>query len=223
LHSARVKAAFGKEVPQSAPQLRPFQDSDLQDAYQLDQACFPPGVAYSRSELGAYVRMRNAKAWVAELTERGEPSLAGFVIGCRDGCVQGHIITVDVAPDWRRRGVGSMLMDAVENWMRDEGGEMVYLETAEDNLPAQSFYLKRGYAKLRRVEGYYADGAAAWLMAKNLPGKSEQKAAAVSSRQKIVGSSSRQEARAEANAKIRTQKGGCHTGRRNRTDLQKVR
>ena len=54
-------------MPQAAPQLRPFQDSDLQDAYQLDQACFPPGVAYSRSELGAYARMRNAKAWVAEL------------------------------------------------------------------------------------------------------------------------------------------------------------
>ena len=112
--------------------------------------------------------MRNAKTWVAE---RGKTSLAGFVIACRDGRAQGHIITVDVAPDWRRRGLGSMLMDAAENWIGEQGGEVVYLETAEDNLPAQAFYLKRGYAKLRRIEDYYANGAAAWLMAKTLDAK----------------------------------------------------
>jgi [ribosomal protein S18]-alanine N-acetyltransferase len=166
----RILAALGEEGPRATPQLRPFRTSDLEDAYELDQVCFPPGVAYSRSDLGAYVRMRNAKAWVAELAERGEASLAGFVIACRDGGSQGHIITVDVAPAWRRRAVGTLLMDAAENWMRQQGGEIVYLETAVDNVPAQSFYLKRGYAKLRRIEDYYADGAAAWLMAKTLGG-----------------------------------------------------
>jgi [ribosomal protein S18]-alanine N-acetyltransferase len=172
LHPAHAKAAFGKEEPRAAPQLRPFRTSDLQDAYALDQVCFPPGVAYSRNELSAYVRMRNAKTWVAELAQRGETSLAGFVIACRDGPAQGHIITVDVAPAWRRHSVGTRLMDAAENWLRQEGAEIVYLETAEHNLPAQSFYLKRGYATLRGIEDYYADGAAAWLMAKTL-GKEE--------------------------------------------------
>ncbi len=167
----RVQAAFGKEKTAAAPQLRPFRTGDLEDAFRLDQVCFAPGIAYSRAELGAFVRMRGAKAWVAELAERGETSLAGFVIVCRDGGAQGHIITVDVAPAWRRHGVGSTLMEAAEDWLRQQGGETVYLETAEENLPAQSFYLKRGYAKLRRIEDYYADGAAAWLMLKNLGGE----------------------------------------------------
>jgi [ribosomal protein S18]-alanine N-acetyltransferase len=171
LHPAHAKAAFGKEEPQATPQLRPFRTSDLQDACVLDQICFPPGVAYSRGELSAYVRMRNAKAWVAEIAQRGETSLAGFVIACRDGPAEGHIITIDVAPAWRRHSVGTMLMDAAENWLHQEGAEIVYLETAEPNLPAQSFYLKRGYATLRGIEDYYADGAAAWLMAKALGGK----------------------------------------------------
>lgn len=45
---------------------------------------------------------------------------------------------------------------------------MIYLETAEDNLIAQRFYQARGYAKVQRVEGYYANGQAAWVMAKTL-------------------------------------------------------
>jgi ribosomal-protein-alanine N-acetyltransferase len=171
LHHVAVKPALGKEHPQATPQLRPFQVSDLKDAYQLDQVCFPPGIAYSRSELGAYVRMRGARAWVAELAERGETNLAGFVIVCRDRGGQGHVITIDVAPAWRRRAVGTLLIDAAEDWLRQQGGESVYLETAEENTSAQAFYLKRGYAKLRRLEDYYADGSAAWLMAKNLGGK----------------------------------------------------
>lgn len=182
MHHVGVKPAFGKEQPQATPQLRPFRISDLEDAYRLDQLCFPPGIAYSRSELGAFVRMRGAKTWVAELVEYGETSLAGFVIVCQDeGGGQGHVITVDVAPAWRRRSVGTLLMDAAEDWLREQGGETVFLETAEHNTSAQAFYLKRGYSKLRRIEDYYADGSPAWLMAKNLGGK--ESAEAESSRQ----------------------------------------
>ena len=171
MHHVGVKPAFGKEHPQATPQLRPFRISDLEDAYRLDQTCFPPLIAYSRSELGAFVRMRGAQAWVAELADRGETSLAGFVIVCRDRGGQGHVITVDVAAAWRRRAVGTLLMDAAEDWLRQQGGDTVFLETAEDNTSAQAFYLKRGYSKLRRIEDYYADGSPAWLMAKNIGAK----------------------------------------------------
>lgn len=163
-----IHAALGEEGPRGTPQLRLFRASDLEDAYRLDQVCFAPGIAYSRADLSAYVRMRNARAWVVEVAEPGQTSLAGFVVACRDGRAQGHIITIDVAPAWRRHGVGTMLMDAAENWLSQQGGDIVYLETAEENLPAQEFYFKRGYVKLRRIEDYYADGAAAWLMAKEL-------------------------------------------------------
>jgi len=160
--------AFSLEASAATPQLRPFRISDLEEAHRLDQVCFAPGIAYSRADLSAYVRMRNAKAWVAEVVERGHTSLAGFVIANHGRSAQGHIITVDVSPRWRRHGVGTLLMDAAEGWLRQQGAEIVYLETAEDNLPAQTFYLRRGYAKLRWIENYYADGVAAWLMAKSL-------------------------------------------------------
>ena len=45
---------------------------------------------------------------------------------------------------------------------------LIGLETAEDNLPAQQFYAKRGYRKVDEIEGYYGDGSTAWVMVKEL-------------------------------------------------------
>jgi [ribosomal protein S18]-alanine N-acetyltransferase len=151
-----------------APNLREYRPSDLGALHQLDQICFAPGVAYSRAEIAGYVRRPGAKTWVAESAEGQRREIIGFVIAHCDRRRQGHIITLDVAPQWRRRSVATQLMDAAESWMQRHGTELVSLETAEDNLAAQSFYLMRGYVKLRRIEHYYGTGEAAWLMAKPL-------------------------------------------------------
>lgn len=155
--------------------LREFQPSDLDALYELDQVCFPPGIAYSREEIAAYIRRPGARTWVVDNTRQPE-TVAGFVISHCGRNRRGHIITLDVAPEWRRQAIGSRLMDAAEGWMRDHGAERVSLETAEDNLRAQAFYLQRGYVKLRRIEHYYGTGAAAWLMAKALPAGAALKA-----------------------------------------------
>lgn len=157
-------------MPRSASaalRLRAYQASDLDALYQLDQTCFAPGVAYSRAEIAAYLRRLDSKAWIAETTSESR-EIAGFVIASCDRRRQGHIITVDVAPAWRRRAVGSLLMQAAEDWVRRQGGTEIFLETAQDNLVAQAFYLRRGYARLRRIEDYYGKDAAAWLMGKAL-------------------------------------------------------
>jgi ribosomal-protein-alanine N-acetyltransferase len=76
-----------------------------------------------------------------------------------------------VAEDWRRGGVGTVLMNAAEAWAREQGARFVYLETAEDNAAAQNFYRRRGYQKLRALENYYGNGLAAWVMVKRLSGR----------------------------------------------------
>jgi [ribosomal protein S18]-alanine N-acetyltransferase len=152
----------------AAVRLRAYQASDLDALYHLDQLCFPAGVAYSRSEIARYLGRLDSKAWLAELLSEGGKELAGFVIASCDRRRQGHIITLDVAPAWRRRAVGSLLMEAAEDWVRRRGGREIHLETAEDNLVAQAFYLRRGYARLQRIEDYYGKGGAAWLMGKAL-------------------------------------------------------
>jgi ribosomal-protein-alanine N-acetyltransferase len=80
----------------------------------------------------------------------------------------GHIVTIDVLEGWRRRRVGSLLMDAAEHWAGEQKLLFVYLETAENNTAAQRFFAARGYRKVNSVENYYSDGAAAWVMMKRV-------------------------------------------------------
>ena len=144
--------------------LRDVRSEDLETLYGIDQACFVPGISYSREALGEFIGHRRSRTWVAE--EKGE--VVGFLIAERQARQAAHIVTIDVVESWRRRCVGSLLMDAAEDWAREQKLVLVYLEAAENNVPAQSFYEARGYRKVDHVPNYYADGASALIMLKRL-------------------------------------------------------
>ena len=146
--------------------LRDFRPEDLETLYRIDQACFAPGISYPREALSEFIGNRRSRTWVAE--ETGE--VAGFLIAERQAQGVAHIVTIDVLESWRRRRVGSSLMDAAEEWARDQKLVLVYLETAENNAPARNFYEARGYRKVDHVRNYYSDGASAWIMLKWLKG-----------------------------------------------------
>ncbi len=147
--------------------LRAFRSDDLEKLYKIDQACFAPGISYPLEELSRFITQRGSRTWVAE--ESGE--ISGFLIAERLAQRVAHIVTIDVVDGRRRRGVGSLLMDAAEYWARAQGLMLVYLETAENNTAAQAFYEARGYRKVDSVANYYSDGASAWVMLKWLKGK----------------------------------------------------
>ncbi|TAM84122.1 MAG: GNAT family N-acetyltransferase [Acidobacteria bacterium] len=144
--------------------IRDFQPSDLPILSKIDQACFPPGISYSREELAGYIAFRSARTWVAE--EQG--SIVGFLVVNREPAGVGHIITIDVVEGARRQGTGRRLMKVAEGWARKARLQVIYLETAEDNLTAQCFYLGLGYRTLNKIERYYSNGQTAWVMVKHL-------------------------------------------------------
>lgn len=144
--------------------IRNFRPSDLQTLYHIDQACFPPGIAYPKHELTQFVTMHGARTWVAE----SNGDTIGFLIACLESRTAVHIVTIDVVALARRKGAGRALMDAAENWARTQKAQVIYLETAEDNAVAQQFYEFRGYFRVEKVDGYYSNGQAAWVMAKRL-------------------------------------------------------
>jgi [ribosomal protein S18]-alanine N-acetyltransferase len=144
--------------------IRPFQASDLPTLSEIDRRCFSPGIAYSKEELESFISHRSSSTWVAE----ADGEIAGFLVASRQPPRVGHIITIDVDDAWRRRGVGSSLMDAAEAWALKARLGLMYLETAEDNLAAQEFYEARGYRKVDKVDRYYSNSLAAWVMVKRL-------------------------------------------------------
>jgi|SRR5215471_15996535 len=148
------------------PMLRDFQPEDFESLWHMDQECFPPGISYSQEELRAYMVYRGSFTLVAA----DEKDILGFIVA-NNGAI-GHIITIDVGPQARRSGVGSMLLRGAEDRLRAGGSRSVGLEAAVDNIAALSFYKRHGYAVIRTWPRYYSNGVDALVLRKSLCGRS---------------------------------------------------
>lgn len=144
--------------------LRDFRRSDFESIWQLDQECFPPGIAYSRSELRGFLAAKTAETIVVERDGR----VVAFVLGWRQGRTEGHVITLDVTTWARRQGLGRRLMAELEDRLRVAGVTRVQLETAVTNTLAVRFYERLGYRKVAQLRSYYGSGRHAWRMQKTL-------------------------------------------------------
>jgi [ribosomal protein S18]-alanine N-acetyltransferase len=144
--------------------IRDFTADDFEALWRMDQECFPPGVAYSKQELKAYIRHRGGFTLVAVDADRDKTQ--GFIVA-HTGPV-GHIVTIDVDPNARRTGLGSALLSAAEERLRVSGSGSVGLETAVDNVSALAFYKRHGYNVVRTWPRYYSNGVDALVLKKDL-------------------------------------------------------
>jgi GNAT superfamily N-acetyltransferase len=55
------------------------------------------------------------------------------------------LISMWVAPDVRRMGVGAILVDAVMTWARSNGVSRLLLDVADGNAPAIALYVRKGF------------------------------------------------------------------------------
>jgi [ribosomal protein S18]-alanine N-acetyltransferase len=163
--------------------IRDYQAADFDRLWQIDQLCFPEGIAYTQMDLTGFIMKRNAVTLVAEAqpatpmrigTLRPEALsrsavIAGFVVAHPIRGRIGRILTLDIAPESRRLGLASQLMQECEQRLRTIGCTEVYLETAVNNEAALGLYRKLGYLILRILPKYYsAQSLDAFLMAKRL-------------------------------------------------------
>jgi len=153
--------------------IRPYRAADFDRLWEIDQACFPPGISYSQMELSGFITRRNAITLVAEpAASDHQPPAAGGVAAfavAQPYRKSGRILTLDVLPEVRRSGLGSRLMLQCEARLQARGCSEIYLETAVDNDAALKLYHKLGYRILRTLPGYYhAHGLDAFLMGKKL-------------------------------------------------------
>ena len=70
---------------------------------------------------------------------------------------EAHISTIAAHHDWRRRGIGELLIASMIDAGAEIGAQMVTLEVRLSNLNAQSLYRKYGFEVTGRRKGYYSD------------------------------------------------------------------
>lgn len=81
----------------------------------------------------------------------------------------GHILSIAVKRDFRRRGIGSELMRGILEVFYRKGIRRVDLEVRESNHSALEFYRKLGFQEKGLIKGYYRDGDDAVMMSRDFP------------------------------------------------------
>ena len=163
-----TRDAHSKDAPDlSRIALRGFEAKDLSELLRLDARCFPPLISYSRAELQFFLRHPRSTTVVAE----ADGHIAAFCVvdwKLESGRKIGHFITIDVAPEFRRNGLGGRLMQTGEAKLAEMGCVAIMLEVAANNAGAQAFYERLGYRQTGWIPGYYADGTNGLVMRKTL-------------------------------------------------------
>lgn len=114
---------------------------------------------------GIHVRRSDAPQEIAKKLQR-DPDL--FLIAEEDGRVigavmggfdgrRGMVYHLAVAAEHRRRGVGSALMQALEQRLHEKGCIRYYLLVTKDNAEAHSFYDRNGWQRMDNVCVYGKD------------------------------------------------------------------
>ena len=157
--------------------IRKYRAADFDRLWQIDQLCFPSGIAYTQMELNGFIMRRNAITLVGELAS-GDPEenssaerqrIVGFVVAHPIRRKYGRILTLDILPEARRSGLATKLMNVCEERLRSLGCSEMYLETAVNNEPAIRLYRKLGYQILRTIPNYYSSHSLdAYQMGKRL-------------------------------------------------------
>jgi len=128
---------------------RSVQARDLPAIYEIEKTSFRE--PYPPSFIDTLAHLNPETFLVAE--ENGR--IVGYVVATLQEESLGHIISIAVSPDRRRRGVGSALALRILEALRKSGVESVRLEVRRSNGVAQRFYEKLGFKKAWVIKNYY--------------------------------------------------------------------
>lgn len=85
----------------------------------------------------------------------GDPkTIKGFVVA-QLAADEAEILSIGVAPDWQRAGLGVRLIEGLIRASRRGEAQKIFLEVAEDNAAARALYAKLGFQEIGRRKGYY--------------------------------------------------------------------
>ena len=100
------------------------------------------------------------------LVAKANSDIAGFIIAqveIENNLLFCHIITINVAPHYRRKGIATNMLQEIENILKQKGMSECHLEVREDNSTALKLYQKSGYQKVGRLEKYYGKAHGVYL------------------------------------------------------------
>lgn len=150
------------------PVLRDAVFADVLELARLDRICFPHH-AYSADLILKFLELYLP----CVVAEEGDGSIQGFAMVMPEVDERtGILVTLDVAPEVRRRGLGTLMMGWCARVLLDlvPSIDLMWLTVASRNEGARAFYDRRGFREVDSIEGYYKDDDAVVMVHLDLPG-----------------------------------------------------
>jgi ribosomal-protein-alanine N-acetyltransferase len=134
---------------------------DLHEVLEIERASF--GNPWTSALFLQELRIPFSRILVIRSGETPDASIAGYL--CRWLVAdEVHILNVAVHPDYRRHGVGLLLMQEALREARVRAAESVTLEVRRSNVGARRLYESLGFEEVGVRRNYYGGGEDALIM-----------------------------------------------------------
>lgn len=133
----------------------------LNKLYSIEKQCFEQE-AFTKQQLTYLIADSNTIG----LTALVNGEIVGFAIArvyVRRNVTFGHILTIDVDPAYRQKGIAQKLLLKIEAILIERGIKECRLEVRENNVAAIRLYQKLGYTKIGKLEKYYGTAHGLYL------------------------------------------------------------
>jgi len=125
-------------------------EEDLPTIYEIERRSFKD--PYPPFFIEMLLKLNCETSLVAE----NEKRVVGYLIATKDRST-GHIVSIAVLPEERRKTVGRTLLEKALEVLRRLEVETVRLEVRRSNREAQKFYEAQGFEYNHEIVGYYGD------------------------------------------------------------------
>ncbi len=146
------------------PGIRHAKKEDLNDLFALENICFKEET-FHKKQLEYLLLKARSMVLVASI----DGSIAGsMIILLRDNINNARIYSLNVHPEYRRKGLGSLFMDTALELLKKKGYKKITLEVGVNNRAAQNLYSSKGFHMDKMLSNYYKNGDDALHFIKNL-------------------------------------------------------
>ncbi len=152
-------------APMTEYSIRPLTEKQTKEVLKLNLRCFKAGENYTKYTFSYLLSEPNTLSYRIIIPDG---NMVGFIfIMCNENGT-GHITTIGIAPEHRRRGLAVKLLRHTENAMQNRKISMLTLEVRAGNIAAQNLYRSLGYLTIQRLKKYYNNGEDGFLMVKSI-------------------------------------------------------
>lgn len=135
--------------------IRPFRPDDLDGLFVLDYRCYAPPYRFSYHQLLLTLQQPDVAAIVIE-GERPGDVIGGLIVRGNPVAREVAVISLMVAPEHRRLGLGSRLLGWAGDHARNSAWEAVTVPVECENEAARAFLAANGFADTGAGQPYYA-------------------------------------------------------------------